>query len=87
MDVSRAKSLYRPEGRGPSDLFLAAYEAAVGPVSDLFFWELHVAVMGALSDLHQWLAGYRDLGRTDLTIDAVSARRDAFIASALARAD
>jgi len=73
-------------GPEAADLFLAAYEAQVGPVPNLFFWDLHVAAIGALSDLDHWLAGYHDLGRTDLTLDAVCARRDAFIASALARA-
>ena len=73
-------------GPEAADLFLAAYEAQVGPVPNLFFWDLHVAAIGALSDLDHWLAGYRDLGRTDLTLDEVCARRDAFIALALARA-
>ena len=74
-------------GPEAAELFLAAYEAAAGPVPNLFFWDLHVAAMGALSELDHWLAGYHDLGRTDLTLDVVCARRDAFIASALARAD
>lgn len=43
--------------------------------------------MEALSELARWLAGYRDLGRTDLTLDLVCARRDAFIVSALAHAN
>jgi hypothetical protein len=72
-------------GPEAADLFLAACEAQVGPVPNLFFWDLHVAAMGALSELDHWLAGRRDLGRTDLTLDGVCARRDAFIASALTR--
>jgi aminoglycoside phosphotransferase (APT) family kinase protein len=71
---------------GAADQFLAAYEAAAGPAPNLWFWDLHVATTGAFSGLDHWLEGYRDLGRTDLTMDVLRARRDAFIASALSRA-
>ena len=54
-------------GPAAADAFLVAYEAAAGPVPHLGFWELHVVTQGALSELDHWLAGYRDLGRTDLT--------------------
>jgi hypothetical protein len=47
---------------------------------------LRSVVLGALSELEHWLAGYRDLGRADLSLDALEARRDAFLAGALARA-
>jgi aminoglycoside phosphotransferase (APT) family kinase protein len=68
------------------DAFLRAYEAAAGgQLPDVFFWDLCGAVP-ALPDPERWLPGYHDLGRTDLTPEAMRARLDAFVAAALARA-
>ena len=85
-DVGRCRlDLTLLAGPAAADEFLAAYEAAAGRVPRLAFWELHVVTLGALSELDHWLAGYRDLGRTDLTLDALETRRDAFLAAALTR--
>jgi aminoglycoside phosphotransferase (APT) family kinase protein len=68
-------------------LFLSAYEAASGRfVPDLFFWDLYMAAW-ALPSTGEYLVGYRDLGRTDLTLDLVQARLTAFVTDARARAD
>ncbi|HEY3111011.1 MAG TPA: phosphotransferase [Chloroflexota bacterium] len=68
------------------DLFLQAYERALGrAVPHLAFWDL-VGVTAALPDPARWLPGYQDLGRTDLTPELMRARLRAFVADALARA-
>lgn len=73
-------------GPDMSDIFLKAYEAAVGrQVRQVFFWDL-LGASRALLNLEQWLPGYHDLGRTDITLDLMSSRLRAFIAMSLARA-
>lgn len=76
--------LFGPEA---ADLFLQAYEAAAGRKSDrLFFWALVIA-SHALSEVEQWVEGYRDLGRTDLTGVLARARLERYAAEALAQAE
>ncbi|MDP8924924.1 MAG: phosphotransferase [Chloroflexota bacterium] len=74
--------------RGPeaADAFLGAYEAAAGrAVGHLFFWELY-AVARALGSVEQYVSGYVDLGRHDVTVDETRARLAHFAAAALAHA-
>jgi hypothetical protein len=72
-------------GPAAPDIFLRAYERALGrPVPNLAFWDL-LGVTLALPDPKKWLPGYVDLGRTDITADTMRARLRAFIADALAR--
>jgi aminoglycoside phosphotransferase (APT) family kinase protein len=64
-------------------MFLGAYEAAAGrSVPHLFFWDLY-QVTWALGGLEKWVAGYHDLGRTDLAREAAWARLERFAARAL----
>ena len=56
------------------------------PEPHLRLWELHLVTLGAPSEREHWLAGYSDLGQTDLTLDVLRGRRDAFLAAALGRA-
>ena len=75
--------LHGPEA---SDGFLRAYEAATAQaVPCLFFWELHAASR-AMGSIDQYVSGYRDLGRKDITVEATEARLARFTADALARA-
>jgi hypothetical protein len=68
------------------DAFLRAYEAAAGGrLPGLFFWDL-CGALPALPDPVKWLPGYHDLGRTDITPEAMRARLDGFVAAALSRA-
>jgi hypothetical protein len=75
-----------PGASAAADAFLAAYEAAAGPMPRRGFWELHVVVLETLSKLEHWLAGSRDVSRTDLTPAALAARQAAFLAGGLTRA-
>jgi aminoglycoside phosphotransferase (APT) family kinase protein len=73
-------------GPAAPDVFLRAYERALGrPVPHLAFWDL-LGVTLALPDPRKWLPGYLDLDRADITPDTMRARLRAFIAAALARA-
>jgi aminoglycoside phosphotransferase (APT) family kinase protein len=73
-------------GPEAAEEFLRAYEAATGRIiRHLFFWDLYVAghAMGEVAD---WVSGYHDLGRTDVTVDDARARLARFTAAALAGA-
>lgn len=73
-------------GPEAAETFLRAYEAAAGRrVEQLVFWELYM-VTWALGSLDEWVRGYQDLGRADLTLDEARARLDRFVTDALARA-
>jgi aminoglycoside phosphotransferase (APT) family kinase protein len=73
-------------GQEAADRFLDLYESAAGArIQALFVWDL-AGAWHALPDPAPWVAGYHDLGRTDLTVDLVRARLRAFIADALGRA-
>lgn len=73
-------------GPEAADTFLHAYEAATcRPIRHLFFWDLYMATW-PLENVGMWVAGYRDLGRTDVTVTETRARLDRFAADALARA-
>jgi aminoglycoside phosphotransferase (APT) family kinase protein len=67
--------------------FVRAYEAASGrQIDDLCFWDLQAAAW-SLPEVEQWVVGYHDLGRTDVTNEQTRARLDRFAADALARAN
>ena len=73
-------------GPEASDLFLPAYQAATGrSFADLFFWDLYM-VAWSLEGIEQWVVGYRDLGRTDMTVELARARLARFTADAFQRA-
>jgi aminoglycoside phosphotransferase (APT) family kinase protein len=70
-------------GTEAADAFLRAYRAASGhPIRRRFFWELFMASW-AIESLDEWVKGYHDLGRTDLTVVEARARLERFVARAL----
>lgn len=70
-------------GLEAADEFLAAYtEASDAPIESLRYWDLMAAVR-AMPDGAQWMPGYLDLGRTDLTVPTLHARLTQFIDRAL----
>jgi aminoglycoside phosphotransferase (APT) family kinase protein len=68
-------------GPAVADRLLEAYEAAGGEtLDDLDAWDLRGAlVLGLVVPLESWVARYRDLGRTDLTLDVLQQRLDDWI--------
>lgn len=73
-------------GLEAAQAFREAYEAAAGhPLPDLPFWELY-AVSVALPEAENWVRGYHDLGRTDVTAEVARERLTLFAQAALARA-
>jgi aminoglycoside phosphotransferase (APT) family kinase protein len=73
-------------GAAAPDTFARAYEAAGGTYRDLAFWDLFAAQFAIPDPVRWYLPGYHDLGRADITPEAIRARHRAFIADALARA-
>jgi aminoglycoside phosphotransferase (APT) family kinase protein len=68
------------------DIFLEAYVRASGrAVAPIAFWDL-VGASAALPELDDWVPGYHDLGRTEMTSQIMHARLRAFTADALLRA-
>jgi aminoglycoside phosphotransferase (APT) family kinase protein len=68
-------------GLDVADLVLEAYEAETGaPVPDRGWWDL-VAASRAETDLQVWTESYA--GLSDVTVDVVRARFDAFVAGAV----
>ncbi|MFN8636913.1 MAG: phosphotransferase family protein [Chloroflexota bacterium] len=73
-------------GMPAADAFLDAYLAVSGrALHDLAFWELYQSTW-AIETLEEWVKGYADLGRTDLTSTVAHARLERFVAGAMARA-
>ena len=62
--------------------FLAAYEARRGPLEAVPFWDL-VSVLPAFRWLDDWAAGYREVGRTEITNEVARERLSAFVRAAL----
>jgi aminoglycoside phosphotransferase (APT) family kinase protein len=60
----------------------ARYEARRGSLHAMPFWDM-VAVLPAFRWLGDWVAGYRELGRSDLTDDLARERLDSFVRAAL----
>lgn len=72
-------------GMGAADGCLSAYQRAGLSAELVPFWDL-LSALPAMKGLEQgYLAGYRDAGRTDLTLDLLVERRDAVIDDALRR--
>ena len=70
-------------GDGP-DRLLARYEARRGPVRAVAFWDL-VASLPAFRWLDEWVAGYREVGRSELTDELARERFTSFVRAALRR--
>ena len=62
--------------------FLAAYEARRGRLEAVPFWDL-VSVLPAFRWLDDWAAGYREVGRTEITTELARERLAAFARAAL----
>ena len=62
--------------------FLAAYEARRGRLEAVPFWDL-VSVMPAFRWLDDWGAGYREVGRAEITNEVARERLAVFVAAAL----
>ena len=69
------------DGDAPARL-LAGYEARRGPLEAVPFWDL-VSVLPAFRWLDDWAAGYREVGRTEITNEVARERLSAFVRSAL----
>jgi len=64
------------------DRLLARYEARRGPLHAVPFWDL-VAVLPAFRWLSDWVVGYREVGRSELTDDLARVRLESFVRAAL----
>ncbi|WP_176611548.1 phosphotransferase family protein [Actinomadura sp. WMMB 499] len=65
--------------------FLDAYENAAGyPVANVELWDLYT-LRSSHQTVETWVPNYRDLGRTDLTADALRARHTAWTHECLHR--
>jgi aminoglycoside phosphotransferase (APT) family kinase protein len=72
-------------GAREADAFLQTYEATRGErLADVAFWELAGAIK-AHPDGGEWLPGWLDAGRSDLSLPLVRERLTAFVARALSR--
>ncbi len=71
-------------GLPEADDFLRYYEAVAEPVADLVFWDL-LACTRPLPDPAEWLPGYHELGRLDLTPELMRQRFGVFARHALSR--
>ncbi len=85
-DVATCRGdLYVLFGQAAADEFLGEYELAAGiRVDNLRFWELFNC-MEAVREMPEWAAGYRILGRPDLTTEIAVPRIRAFARAALDR--
>jgi aminoglycoside phosphotransferase (APT) family kinase protein len=64
------------------DRFLARYEARRGKLLSIAFWDL-VSTLPAFRWLDDWVAGYREVGRSELTDDLARERFASFVRAAL----
>src|SRR6266850_1495958 len=69
-------------GRDAADRFLARYEFRRGPLHAVPFWDL-VSTLPAFRWLDDWVAGYREVGRSELTDDLARERFTEFVRAAL----
>ena len=69
-------------GGDAPDRFLARYEARRGKVRSIAFWDL-VSTLPAFRWLDDWVAGYREVGRSELTDDLARERFASFVRAAL----
>ena len=64
------------------DRLRARYEARRGPLHAMPFWDM-VAVLPSFRWLSDCVAGYRELGRSELTDDLARERVESFVRAAL----
>jgi aminoglycoside phosphotransferase (APT) family kinase protein len=64
------------------DRFLARYAARRGKLLSIAFWDL-VSTLPAFRWLDDWVAGYREVGRSELSNDLARERFTAFVRAAL----
>jgi aminoglycoside phosphotransferase (APT) family kinase protein len=84
-DVSYARlDMHLVLGPGAADRLQARYQARRGPLHEIPFWDL-VSVLPAFRWLDDWVSGYHEVGRTDLTNELARERFESFIRSALER--
>jgi aminoglycoside phosphotransferase (APT) family kinase protein len=69
-------------GGDAPDRLLARYEARRGSLQAIPFWDL-IAVLPAFRWLSDWVEGYREVGRSELTDDVARERLAAFARAAL----
>jgi aminoglycoside phosphotransferase (APT) family kinase protein len=64
------------------DRLRARYEARRGPLHATAFWDL-IGVLSAFRWLSEWVVGYREVGRTEITDDLAQERLESFVRAAL----
>ena len=64
------------------DRLLAGYEARRGPLRAMPFWDL-VAILPGFRWLSDWVSGYREVGRSELTDDLARERLESYARAAL----
>jgi aminoglycoside phosphotransferase (APT) family kinase protein len=69
-------------GGDAPDRFLARYEARRGEVRSIAFWDL-VSTLPAFRWLDDWVVGYREVGRSEITDDLARGRLASFLHKAL----
>jgi aminoglycoside phosphotransferase (APT) family kinase protein len=69
-------------GGDAPDRLRARYEARRGPLQAVPFWDM-VAVLPAFRWLTDWVGGYREVGRSELTDDLARERLASFVRAAL----
>jgi aminoglycoside phosphotransferase (APT) family kinase protein len=69
-------------GGGAPDRLLARYEARRGPLHAVPFWDL-LSLLPAFRWLDDWVVGYRELGRAEITNELARERLASFIRAAL----
>ena len=60
----------------------ARYEARRGPLHAMPFWDL-IAILPAFRWLKDWVEGYREVGRSEITDDLARERLESFVRAAL----
>ena len=70
-------------GRGVMDELTRAYAAAQPGVdlTDLPYWDLYAALR-PVTNISDWAGGWAELGRPDITADALRSRHREFVAQA-----
>jgi aminoglycoside phosphotransferase (APT) family kinase protein len=64
------------------DRLRARYEARRGPLQAMAFWDL-IAVLSAFRWLSDWVVGYHEVGRSEITDDLARERLESFVRAAL----
>jgi aminoglycoside phosphotransferase (APT) family kinase protein len=70
-------------GLAAADEVLVGWEAAHGgPAPNVAWWDL-ISGLATPPDMGAWLPNFHAQGRTDLTLEVVTSRRDAYLNAAL----